>query len=257
MGDPTPRELLRHLYSKGTAVAFLKEHDEGYELISRWKKEEPGFADQFEEAICATRTSHHDRSVDAREPEWQDAFLSAYRQLGPIASIPAAHRVLQERGFTLSLGSIYVRMASSKPDYDEQFTNRFLNAEAQRIAPIEEKLTDQMAAGEIPGIAYKHLQAHPLTRDRFKAPAQNIKVDSTHTNIEERRLKLQATFLSNSHTMFGKETKDVSRIRGSAAEIGGDAPDVGDGPEGGSEAQPETVIEGESEVVEVEEEVAV
>lgn len=256
MSKPTQRALLRHLYSGGTAAAFLKEHNEDRGLIDLWKKEDPKFAESYDEAICATRTSHHDGSLEAREPEWQDAFLVAYRELGHDASIAAAHRLLKKRGFSFAVGAIYARLSKSNPQHDEQFESRFLNAEAQRLAPIEEKLQHQMAAGEIPSIAYKHLQTHKLTKDRYQPPTQRVEKSLTKHTIDERRLTLRQEFIDQSRTMFGKEVKDVSRVTGETAEVERQATDVGGHQESGDEAQPSEGDVDETEVVE-EEEVAV
>lgn len=249
--EPTPRALLRHLYGGGTAIAFLKEHDEKYGLIARWKKEDREFAEQYEEAISATRTSNHDQTVEAREPEWQDAFLSAYAELASEASIAAAHRLLKDRGFSIALGTIYARLSESHTAYNEQFTTRFLSAEAARLAPIEEKLHEQMAAGEVPAIAFKHLQTHKLTRDRYKPPVQEMKVDRHTHNIEERRATLRLEMIERSHTMFGKEVKDVSPIKRSSEQIECSSDDLGRSESLRSEGEEVgTQAEGEEEVAE-------
>jgi len=169
--DPTPRVRLRHLYDGGETCA---NPDESY-------------------------------------PDWQNRFLTAYVALGNKATLESAHSVLKAKHrYKIALGDIYVRLSSSHELYDVEFAERFTHHEAQRLSRIESKLYEQMEEGEIPSIAYKHLQVHKLTRDRYKPPVQEMKVDKRTHSIEERRATLRLEMISRSQTMFGKEVKDVS-----------------------------------------------
>ena len=209
---PTKPALLRHLYDGGTTKEYLEKHGENRGLLTGWKRRDKEFAKKFAEASC---TNPNDRY-----PDWQDKFLAAYAGLKKKASIAAAHHILvNKHKYEITLGAIYEHLSASDRRYDLQFAQRFTHHEAQRLSNIEAKLYDQMEEGAIPSIAYKHLQSHQLTRDRFKEAPKEVKIDSTQHRIEERRVTLRAEFVERSHRMFGKEVKDVSRIESNTAEV--------------------------------------
>lgn len=165
-----------------------------------------------------------------RRPKWQDNFLAAYVKLGKKASISEAQKSLRntKRGVSIvDIGFIYACLSESDPDYDKQFHSRFLNAETVRLAPIEDKLQEQMVAGEIPGISLKYLQMHKRTRDRYRPPAQEMKIETHSHLIEERRATLRLEMVEQSHTMFGKEVKDVSQIKRPPEQIKRSSDDLG------------------------------
>lgn len=187
---------------------------------------------------------------------WEREFFRIWdeKQLaGERATMRSVWMELRIQGFeSLALETVYGRQRPDDPRFDPAFAERLKEYRAHTLAEIEETLEAQLAAGAEPKIAYKVLQADPMTGHRWPTPTKKLEIEqhTTRHTIEERReirVELRRFFKEQSQELFAKGGDDgnLPQLASDAADVGDSGADLGD--DGRDRAE---VVEVEAEVVE-------
>lgn len=206
------------------------------EDVREWCATDDKFARAYRK-IPKVRDSRN-KTLEIRIPNWQVAFLDAFKGLGTKATISGAVRELNKAGVEISASTVYARLSPKSNKYDPDFEAAVVELEAERVAPIEDTLIAQMQEGEVPGIAFKYLQGHPMTRNRFAPPEMTLNVNrrSLEVKVLEVRSEFREQFVRQSHKRFGRAPEQIVEVQsydatlpgieGHAARVESDAPAV-------------------------------
>jgi hypothetical protein len=187
------------------------------EDVQEWVATDDEFARTYRQIRKHNHANSRNGSLEIRVPNWQAAFLDAFKGLGQRATIAGAVRELNAAGIELSASTVYSRLNPKSAKYSPDFEDALVEAEAERVAPIEDTLIAQMQEGEVPSIAYKYLQGHPLTQTRFSQAPLNINVNkrSVELKVLEVRSQFRDRFIEQSHNRFGRsQPKEIVDAEG-------------------------------------------